>query len=399
MLPRKRKKRRKRGNAFHALIMKKNIGIITSYLDFDRNYGGILQSYALSRIIASLGYTPFIMPYVYQHITEERIGLIHKVLRFCRKKCSLAINPLRRRQERNFHVIKRFVDEHLPIYSQKKTTIADLKTIASGFYAFVSGSDQVWNVRLQKNHCDPGMFLTFVPDGIKKIAYAPSLGSTSSISGELAEEFCNAVSGFHRISVRERSGQDLIMKTTGLYAPVVLDPTLLMPLEWWDDFSETPSGLPSEYILLYRFGSEMESTDRAITEAQKKFGLPVIELPSSAKSLTDGYTKRYGITPAQFIGIIKNASLVLTDSFHCTVFCILMRTQFFTFYRQSPEMKNNMNDRVDDLLQMTGLTSRLIKPEMSLISPPVTDEEFSKAFFEIMNRKEASLAYLREALQ
>lgn len=379
--------------------MEEKVGIITSYLDFDKNYGGVLQGYALSKIISSLGYTPYIMPYVYQHITDEKISFVHRLLRSVRKKCTCAINSSKRNQNKSFRNIKRFVDERLPIYPQKTTTIDDLKDLSKDFHAFVCGSDQVWNVRLQRNHCDPGMFLSFVPDGIKRIAYAPSLGSTTSIGGELVEEFQNAIARFHSISVRERGGQDLIMKTTGRFAPIVLDPTLLMPLEWWNDFLETPEQLPPKYILLYRFGSDMESTDRSIVEAQRKYGLPIIELPSSAKSLTDGYTKRYDIDPAQFIGIIKNASLVLTDSFHCTVFCILMRTQFLTFYRQSPEMQNNMNDRVDDLLQMTQLTSRLIKPGMELVTQPISEGEFSRAYLEIAERKKASLTYLREALK
>lgn len=379
--------------------MEKKVGIITSYLDFDKNYGGVLQAYALSRMISSLGYKPYIMPYVYQHITDERISFIHKLLRSIRKTCTFAVNASKRKQNKSFRNIKRFVDERLPIYTKRATTIDDLKVLSKDFYAFVCGSDQVWNIRLQRNHCDPGMFLTFVPEEIKRIAYAPSLGSTTSIGGELVNEFRSAVSRFHSISVRERGGQDIILKTTGLFAPIVLDPTLLVPLDWWDDFSETPDNLPSKYILLYRFGSDVESTDLSIAEAKRKYGLPIIELPSSAKSLTDGYAKRYDINPAQFIGIIKNASLVLTDSFHCTVFCILMRTQFMTFYRQSPEMQNNMNDRVDDLLQMTRLTNRLIKPGMKLATQPISDEEFSRAYSEIAERKESSLTYLREALE
>lgn len=377
----------------------KKVGIITSYLDFDKNYGGILQGYALSRIINNMGYETYIMPYVYQHITEENISLLHKILRICRKKITIAVNTPKRNQEKSFRTIKSFVNEHLPLYSNDITTINDLKVIAKEFHAFVTGSDQVWNVRLQKNHCDPGMFLSFVPKGVKKIAYAPSMGSTSSITGDLSKEFNDAISDFDAISARELSGQKLIKETTGLFAPIVLDPTLLMPVEWWNEFLDAPEDLPPEYILLYRFGTEMESTDRAICEVQKKYNLPIIELPSSSKALSDEYTKKYNINPAQFIGLIKNATIVLTDSFHCTVFSILMRTQFLTFYRQPPENKNNMNARVDDLLQMTGLADRLVKPGMSVIYKKISDEDFNSAHLAIEERRDASLSYLRDALK
>ncbi|MPN40244.1 hypothetical protein SDC9_187780 [bioreactor metagenome] len=134
-------------------------------------------------------------------------------------------------------------------------------------------------------------------------------------------------------------------------------------------------------------------------DIQKETGLQIIELPSSAISIKDSWNKRYNIDPEAFIGIIKNATLVCTDSFHATVFSILNRTPFITFYRQEPSIEGNMNCRIDDLLQMTGLTDRLVKPNDKIILEDLFTIDFKSALEKIDQRRTESLNYLKQALR
>ncbi len=377
---------------------KKKVGIITSYLDFNKNYGGILQAYALSSLITQLGYDTYIMPYVYEFIEEGKSDLLHKAYRFGIKQIRKITNPQFRNQQFFYDNMLKFVNKELPIYRESRIRVNELKEISSDFYAFVSGSDQVWSTKLQNNHCDPGMFLSFVPQGVKKIAYAPSLGSTLEMNAITAYEFKQAVCGYDSISSREKLGKDLIERITGREAPMVLDPTLLYDRENWYKFISVPDNLPKDYILLYRFGN-MKSTDLAIKIFEEKYKYPIIELPSSAVSINDHYNKRYDINPACFLGLIKNARLVLTDSFHCTVFCILMKTQFFTFYRQEPSQSSNMNGRLDDLLKLTNLESRLVKPNNTILYDRISEQQFEYAHKCIDQEKAFSLDYLKSALE
>lgn len=376
------------------------IGILTTYLDFDKNYGGILQAYALSSILNSIGYDAYIMPYLYEHIPEDK----HKgnpIWKIFRKLIHvLQCVKIRgfSKQTKMYKMLLEFVHTQMPIYQRERMTIKDLTSVANDFYAFICGSDQVWSTKLQQNHCDSGMFLKFVPKGVKKISYAPSLGSTLSMDPGTANEFKTALSTFDAISVREKNGQTTIKNMTGLDVPIVLDPTLLMPLEKWEKFCKIPHNLPNKYILLYRFGG-MQYFDEAIEAIRKEYDMPIIELPSSNISLADGYNKRYDINPAEFLGIVKNATLVLTDSFHCTVFSILMHTQFLTFYRQSPDLKYNMNGRVDDLLELTQLTRQLVKPGMDYHNRSILEEEFANAYCNIEQKRKLSYEFLRKALQ
>ena len=376
----------------------KKVGIITSYLDFNKNYGGILQAYALSEIVSNMGYDAYIMPYVYEYISEREKAesSFHKFARKIRKQYKVLISDAFRYQEQNYKNIFAFVNATLPLFQKDRMRVTELEILSKDFYAFISGSDQVWSTKLQQESCDPGMFLKFVPDGVKRIAYAPSLGSTVSMSAKTAVDFRDSVLRYDAISVRERQGQQLIKEITGLDVPIVLDPTLLLPVHKWIDFCETPPDLPEHYILLYRFGKELNPY---LQEIQQKVGLPIIELPSSELSMHDGYDKRFDINPAQFLGIIKNAELVLTDSFHCTVFSILLKSQFLTFYRQSPSNKSNMNGRVDDLLGMTELTSRLISPNAAVNYDKISEAQFNLAHANIELHREFSYQYLTNSLQ
>ncbi len=380
------------------MSMDKKVGIITSYLDFNKNYGGVLQAYALSKQISILGYQPYVMPYVYEHIPpEKKATLLRRTYRWLRSFS----NPYRKetKKQKQMNVIMLdFVRNKLPLYSETRTTVADMKKSTNDFHAFICGSDQVWSTRLQRDHCDPGMFLQFVPQHIKKIAYAPSMGSTVSVTEETAQEIRNSLSDFDAISIREVKGQTLIESIIGKRVPIVLDPTLLLPEKEWEDIATIPSGLPSKYILLYRFGNIESNLDK-ILEISNRLGLPIIELPSSLISLSDGLEKRYDIDAGGFIGLIRNATLVCTDSFHATVFSIINKTPFVSFCRQDPKLENNMNGRLVDLLRMTCLEQRLVMPDGEVDYDNLFNVNFVTAHEKIEQMREGSLSYLKNSLE
>ena len=290
-----------------------------------------------------------------------------------------------------------FVNTQLPMYRKERIRLRELSEISNEFYAFICGSDQVWSTRLQNDHCDKGMFLRFVPEGVKKIGYAPSMGATISVSEETATEICESLSDFDAVSVREKTGQNLLQEILGRKVPLVLDPTLLLDRKEWENIAEVPRGLPERYLVVYRFGS-MAYTIETINEIVEKTGFPVIELPSSRIAMEDGFPKRFDIDPGAFIGLIRNATLVLTDSFHATVFSILNATPFISFYRQDPSLPFNMNSRLDDLLSMTGLNERLCPIGEKVNYDNLFDVDFTDAHKAIDERRDSSLSYLSAAL-
>jgi hypothetical protein len=63
--------------------------------------------------------------------------------------------------------------------------------------------------------------------------------------------------------------------------------------------------------------------------------------------------RRAGFSPDEFLGYIDNADIVITNSFHCTVFSILFHKKFITV----PHTRSN--GRIFDLLKSVGLENHL----------------------------------------
>ena len=205
------------------------------------------------------------------------------------------------------------------------------------------------------------------------------------------------ISTFDFISVRESEGQQIIFEKCGIDVPVVLDPTLMADPDVYEPISECNAKLPPKYILCYRFG-KLAYSEKVIRDISKKMGLPVVELPLSIESYGKGSKLCYEIDPSQFIGAIKGAELVLTDSFHCTVFSIITHKPFYTFLRQGKDEKNNMNGRMENLLANLALEERLITPEtINLIDLNKTiDYDLVEAKLKKLRRQ--SQQFLKEAL-
>jgi hypothetical protein len=99
------------------------------------------------------------------------------------------------------------------------------------------------------------------------------------------------------------------------------------------------------------------------------------------------------LSPQQFIGLIKNASYVCTNSFHCSAFSIIFRKNYFV----AP--KGFANARMESLQEMFGLNNRMFTQE--LIDGMTIEQmtvDYSKADEKFAPFKEKSLQYLNNAL-
>ncbi len=68
----------------------------------------------------------------------------------------------------------------------------------------------------------------------------------------------------------------------------------------------------------------------------------------------------FDIGPAEFINLISNAEIMLTDSFHCTIFSVMYKKIFFTFGRFPENRSSSTNTRVKSILEYLGLSERRI---------------------------------------
>lgn len=341
------------------------VGVITIHKS--NNYGACLQSYALWKYISSLGYdceiidlhrpihSDFIPSKRYVRMRVEKVSLFHRVLLF--------IKHIIRHQEKkgmaSFKWSPALKKKFTEFNSQMKLSrpyyrIDELYTTPPCYDTYVSGSDQIWNPKMP--YCIEPYFLTFVNNGGRKISYASSVG-ISSLHPEEERKYRQWLSSYDWISVRERTGVDLLRQMTGLDIEQVCDPTMLLNREEWE-LQKKPITRNRRYILFFSLFYDREAIDSCLSLAAES-GCEFIYL-SVKQPLGDvsQYTVVTDAGPGEWLSYIQNAELVITNSFHGTIFSILLHTRNFYSY----VMKGSKNgSRIIDLLNDYKLNSHLIE--------------------------------------
>lgn len=234
-------------------------------------------------------------------------------------------------------------------------------------YAVLVGSDQLW---LPSNIYADYYTLSFVPDGIKKISYATSFG-VSKLEKSFIPKAKSFLSSFDSISVREKTGADIVNDIIGEYPEVVCDPTLLFNAEEWTQLLNTKRITDGDYIFCYFLG-ENPGHRKWAKELQKNTGKKIVALIHLENYIKGDVSyadeELFDIGPSEFVSLIENASYVCTDSFHGTVFSLLFHKKFFSFRRFSENHSASTNSRLDSLLDAICLSDRIIssdtEPEM-----------------------------------
>ncbi len=207
---------------------------------------------------------------------------------------------------------------------------------------FIVGSDQVWNpyYNFVAGKCD---FLCFAEDS-QKVSYAASFG-VDEIPDERKVEYIKYIKSFKEISVREKQGAKIVKQLTGRDATVVLDPTLLLTENEWKKVEKKSFYCPKgKYVFIYALCDKNEHFKKKIEQLRKKY--EILDVRASQKN-----GRELSVGPSEFLYLIRNAEIILTDSFHATVFSIIFHKKFITFNR--PGL--NMNSRITSLAELLNL--------------------------------------------
>lgn len=338
------------------------VGLITYYGD---NCGACLQAHALQNVINELGHNCDIINYNgvkdfpkppmstrIKNIKGPKDLFIKAYLKLSKKEntTSKGVYDKFRREK------MRFSDEYYDSFNT-------LSLNPPNYDAFVCGSDQIWNPTFRQNTNNRAYYLDFVPSGKKRISYAPSIGTTN-IPQECKVEMSELLNKIDYLSVREQEGSEVIKSVAELDAEVVLDPTLLLTRKYWDKI-HSDVRIEGKYILTYLFG-EMEYEYEFIKHMSQKLGVKVVAIPRNRKDLMSNHELVYDVGPAEFVNLIKNAEMVITDSFHATVFSLIFNTPFYSLLRNEIDHKYSMCSRLYSILNLVGLESRIITPSVKI---------------------------------
>ncbi len=279
-------------------------------------------------------------------------------------------------------------------YSSK----SELSRHIEDYTAFLVGSDQLW---LPSNIAADYYTLSFVPDEVRKIAYATSFG-VSILPKEQAEAAKQFIPRIDHLSVREQSGQKLIKDLTGIDAKLVCDPTLLLTKKQWGDLIEDKRIIKGKYIFCYFLGDNRFSRECALF-LQKKTGYKIVALQHLDMYIRSDDTfadeTPYQIDPDGFVNLIRYAEFVCTDSFHGTVFSLIHHKNFFTFRRFWKASTMSTNSRIDSLLNVLGCEYRLIESTADFKKALSTPLDTGSVEARLNDFRKDSLAFLKDALQ
>ena len=250
------------------------------------------------------------------------------------------------------HVFGGFQKKYLKLTTKKYLKDEDFNSFEDFADIYFTGSDQVWNTGWN-NGIIPAMYLSFVPDNKPRYAYAASFGKVKLTEKEV-EESKYYIDKYSKISVREDSGLEILKKQYKYNNAIrILDPTLVMPAEFWRKY-KTKDKIKEDYILIYNLNRSKEF-DNYAQELSKRTGLKLYRFCTRLDQIFRNGKSLVMPEIFDFITLVDNANLVLTDSFHATAFSINMNTEPICIY---PE---NYSSRLSDFLKLVDSEQRHAK--------------------------------------
>lgn len=372
------------------------IGVVTFFNN--GNYGSELQAYAMNAYLESLGhqvsFCKFKTNNLFIKVFEKiRDRIEENVLK--RKYPEYANMRIERRQSsRNAKRIDPILCKRLSDFSTNhiKSCILPRSFYSQRtFDCWICGSDQIWSalkIPFQKER-----FLTRVPTK-KKIAYAVSLGPNHT-ADYFAKKGMKPIKDFSYLSFREKSGCEYVQNKYGLDSELVLDPTMLVGADFWRRSIIDVSSLetPNSYCLCYFLGRITDDYKSAIQKIRNNKKLIVLAYQDDADSLNGTYIPA---DPLEFVKLIANASFVFTDSFHGTVFSVLLNKQFLSFERtHTPSLAQT--NRITGLLDQCGITDHFYSGDINALDTlaPLDYESINQV---LENRISDSASFLNNAL-
>lgn len=348
-----------------------DIGIIT--ITAGTNYGNRLQIYAVQYVLKSMGYNSYlIIDKTFQH------GFIY----YAKKCIKLIIGfPGAREQYRREKTFKSFDLKYLKIGKRCFDENYDKSNIAQYYDAFICGSDQVWNPYY--TFLSGGCFADF-PGAKKRISYAASFAE-SSIPEEKVQDYQYWLNGMDAISVREESGKKIVEALTGRDAEVLIDPTMMLDATEWVKIEEVPRiKIGKKYIFKYFLGEVNPKVSDFISWLVKENDFEVVDVLPNMKE------ENFFLSPSNFVYLLHHAEIVITDSFHASVFAILFGRPLRVFDRMSTRF--DMSSRLDTLLRLFGCENLRNNYSISY------EKNLSYNTDILKNEREKAIAFLRTAL-
>lgn len=337
------------------------IGILTFHRAI--NYGAVLQCYALYNALVGMGYEVEVIDYRPSSI--EKYRMLFRWKDCVGSKCiiekmryilsCLSLMWTKTKTNRKFD---EFLEENL-CFSQQ---VSSCTNVPQYYDVIFFGSDQIWNPAITEK-LDEVYYGQFHKGKTLFVGLAISLGRLELINGDMETKFRQYMNSYDFLSVREMELHDFLFDKYNIESELVCDPSLFFTRDECEKLAIHPA--ESKYVLLFN----LEGNPFFISFAQRiasQLGLNVIMIGANMNPLRRYPIKvRSSLSPKEFLGYIRYADCVVTDSFHATSFSIIMHKNFYTL------RKCNNNGRLETILNVTSLKDRFVVAQDDITFAPV----------------------------
>lgn len=325
------------------------VGILTFHRA--HNYGAVLQCYALQKVLKNLGHEVQVIDYRQPYIEDLYAvfswrRLFFLLMRLHIKPVSYLKNITNR--EKSTLQYRHFRDCYLQVTKPCRSHAIP------AFDCYVIGSDQVWSL-----HCTQRMDKVYWgqfehPDASKIIGYGISVTQTSlkQIGAKIIQRYLTA---FSALSFREKAVQEQIARMTKRKGELVLDPTLLLPANAWNELKGSEKeACVVVYLFKYRDNIKMQGIDGRIERLAQSLDCDVMDLSDNT------------VAPEDFVAYFRSARYVITNSFHGVAFSLLFEKPLYVI-----RCHDALDERYVNLLTLVGGEKMLVDADFSPVPQPV----------------------------
>lgn len=366
----------------------KNIGIVSYNIHCNfTNYGSALQSWALSQTIKNLGYRPVLVDYCPECLKDKDplnpMKNMWDTDEESRRMCELSLPAIRV----NYGKFEQFYTNRFnrtkKVYTKENFNdiIAD-----ESLDGFVCGSDTIFCV--DEFGMDDGYYANY--DCMKNghtISYAASFGD-SHFTDETYEILNDRLNNFKALGIRENWMIPYIKKHSSTLVQKVLDPTLLLTQEDYDQICVPEKQEDCKYLLLYarRYNKKMFEYAENLAAAN---GLKIVDISLRATNAAKGHIMRYDAGVEEFLSLVKHAEYVVTNSFHGMIISVHYRRPFVVFSREQCDIK------IDEVLDLFNLSNRKMITGEEQVSDKI---DYPKVHKRIEEARTSSISFLKSSL-
>jgi hypothetical protein len=343
------------------------------------NHGASLQAYALMMYLSNQGHDVKIIDYKPDYLSNHynlfsvdnpRYGINP----FIKSVYLLTKLPFRLRDRKRKRSFDSFNKKHLNL-TARYNDLTELQTSPPEADLYLCGSDQIWNT-LHKNGKDPAFYLDFGSTDVRRASYAASL-ATNRIYDSYENFVKSKVNKLDYVACRESSGVEILSGLGIENVAHVMDPVLLLSEEEWNTIAT--GTFNEKYILIYDCENCQKLKNRAIQIANER-DLKIYAVNPGKFDYVDKHYKNVG--PDVFLSLIRDANVVISNSFHAVVFPLIFKTDFVIIHR-SEALNQRMQDIFKTIDEKEAYIDSSIVSYNSAIGEVLTEKiNFSKAYLQ-----------------